>query len=375
MLRLVFPIPIDLFQIYREIHRPAPTLRKWISFVHFRRKINVTSELRRDQEAGALSYCSFGTYPSGYHVQYKQLWRTRMLRGLPAYEWWRLPPDEVFLRAYVFNYTNTEAFMNGDADTLKVEEVGPYIFKEKLYHENPTFHENGTMTYTAVRKLIYLPEMNTLETNATILVPNMAVMASASYLAEAPFITKWGFNMMVRRAGSKPFVNAQVWDYFWNFTDPLFDVLASIAPALVPTKNTGILHTVYEDFTDNVTVFTQPSNGDFKFFKIDQYNGSPGLNKYENPKCDSIQGSTEGVHYHQRVNRNDTIYYLRKTICRAVPLRWKNDMLVRGIKAYKFILLNNTYDRPEVPEDECYRDPSYPILPSGVTDVSPCYYS
>lgn len=86
--------------------------------------------------------------------------------------------------------------------------------------------------------------------------------ASASYLAEAPFITKWGFNMMVRRAGSKPFVNAQVWDYFWNFTDPLFDVLASIAPALVPTKNTGILHTVrihfliYLDFFQDFIVLS-----------------------------------------------------------------------------------------------------------------------
>lgn len=52
--------------------------------------------------------------------------------------------------------------------------------REKLAHKNATFHDNGTMTYTAVRTAVFLPEMNTLSLNDTITVPNLAVLVSSS---------------------------------------------------------------------------------------------------------------------------------------------------------------------------------------------------
>lgn len=56
------------------------------------------------------------------------LQRLRMLRGFPAFEWWVEPPDEVFLRLYIFNITNKDAFLAG-TEKLKVKEVGPWIFR------------------------------------------------------------------------------------------------------------------------------------------------------------------------------------------------------------------------------------------------------
>ncbi|KAK9506452.1 hypothetical protein O3M35_008390 [Rhynocoris fuscipes] len=298
-----------------------------------------------------------------------------MMKGLPAYDWWQSPPDEVLLKAHVFNVTNSEDFMRGRNDKLIIKEVGPYIFREKLYHTNVTFNDNGTLTYTATRKVIFLPEMNTLSLNETIIAPNLAVLAASSYLYDAPFITKMAFNMILNRFNSEPFVPISVYDYFWNFTDPVLKVGRSVAPSLVPAENMGILNQIYQDFTDVVTVYVGVKSGPRNFFKITKYNGNNGLNAWENKTCDSVQGSSEGVSYHQNVYKNDTIKYLRKTICRALPLYYSEEIQMYGMTGYKFDLPNNSFARPDNPDEECYRDPAYPILPSGLSDVSPCYFN
>jgi scavenger receptor class B protein 1 len=51
-----------------------------------------------------------------------------MIKGFPAFEWWKNPPDEVLLRLYVFNITNKDAFLAGK-EKLKLEEIGPWIFR------------------------------------------------------------------------------------------------------------------------------------------------------------------------------------------------------------------------------------------------------
>ncbi|KAE8751426.1 hypothetical protein FOCC_FOCC002001 [Frankliniella occidentalis] len=55
--------------------------------------------------------------------------RLKMVPGLPAYEWWATPPDEVLLRVYVFNVTNQQDFESGRTNKLHMQEVGPFIFR------------------------------------------------------------------------------------------------------------------------------------------------------------------------------------------------------------------------------------------------------
>lgn len=44
---------------------------------------------------------------------------------------WRKPPVDVFLKVYVFNITNAEAFLNNE-EKLRVQEVGPYVYQYVL---------------------------------------------------------------------------------------------------------------------------------------------------------------------------------------------------------------------------------------------------
>lgn len=85
----------------------------------------------------------------------------------------------------------------------------------------------------------------------------------------------------------------------------------------------SFIRQIYNKFTDEVTVYMGPENGR-RFFTVDKYHGKPNLGIWDDAKCDSVQGATEGVTYHQFVSKNDTLKYLRKTMCRVTPLKYKS---------------------------------------------------
>lgn len=45
-----------------------------------------------------------------------------------AFELWKKPPIDVYMKVYVFNITNAEEFLKG-GEKLKVEELGPYVYQ------------------------------------------------------------------------------------------------------------------------------------------------------------------------------------------------------------------------------------------------------
>ncbi|XP_060534329.1 scavenger receptor class B member 1-like isoform X2 [Cylas formicarius] len=298
--------------------------------------------------------------------------RIKMIPGFPAYEWWLHPPDEVLMKVYVFNVTNSERFLNGTDKKLRIKEIGPLIYREKLTHSNPIFNENGTFTYTANRTAIFLPEMNTISLNDSIVVPNLAVLLMPAYFYDASMIVKLGINIMIRTYNAQPLVKTTIHNFLWNMTDPVLMPAQKIAPSLVPTTNVGILDRIYSNFIDNVTVFIGSKHGHGKFFTIDRYDGSDNLpnsrkceNKYEN--------ASEGVSYPQYLSKNYTIKYWRKTLCKVAELLYNDEQYLYGVKAFRYVLDPFTYNRTQPSHKDCYKGVGDP-LPNGLADVSSCYF-
>ena len=82
----------------------------------------------------------------------------------------------------------------------------------------------------------------------------------------------------------------------------------------------ALVQQIYKDFVDEITVHIGVKKGGRDFFHLDKFRGSDGFNAWDNETCDSTQGSTEGVSYHQNIKRTDILKYLRKTICRVADL-------------------------------------------------------
>ncbi|KRT85941.1 hypothetical protein AMK59_2002, partial [Oryctes borbonicus] len=73
-------------------------------------------------------------------------WKVLFSEGGEIFELWRIPPVDIYLRVHLFNITNAEEFLSGKEKKLKVQEVGPYVYREIMSHQNVTFNSNATLT-------------------------------------------------------------------------------------------------------------------------------------------------------------------------------------------------------------------------------------
>ncbi|XP_023946681.2 lysosome membrane protein 2 [Bicyclus anynana] len=300
------------------------------------------------------------------------LWEKLNMRpGFPPYDWWADPPDEVKMRAYVFNVTNHERFLLGLDDKMHVEEIGPIVYLEKLKHSNMRFNENSTLTYTAERFLIYLPDHNTIDLNQTLVVPNLAILGLSSYLHKANYFVRSGLKFLVKTHGSKFFVKKTIYEYLWDNKDTLLDTSQHLAPGLVPSTNMGMLSRVYADFVDEITVKIGPQWGHHDFFKTDKVRGLSQFAGYDKDCPERITGATEGVMYHQHLSKSDVLYYLRKTVCKLVTLYFDEEVTVDGVPLYRYNLSESAFDRVKNGTD-CYSMDN--TLPDGISDTSKCFY-
>lgn len=63
-----------------------------------------------------------------------------MVKGDETFELWKKPDAEVYLKVYIFNITNREAFLAGEEAKLKFQQVGPYVYryvKFQVHREKP----------------------------------------------------------------------------------------------------------------------------------------------------------------------------------------------------------------------------------------------
>lgn len=105
--------------------------------------------------------------------------RLKMQPGLPPFEQWVIPQPEVRLRVFIFEATNSNAFLNGTDAKLQLKEIGPIVYREHLHHKDVVFHENSTLSYTAARRIEFLEDQNEPGIlNRTILVPNFVVLVN-----------------------------------------------------------------------------------------------------------------------------------------------------------------------------------------------------
>jgi scavenger receptor class B, member 1 len=148
--------------------------------------------------------------------------RLKMDPIYPSFFWWKNPKPEVLLKVYIFNITNSEDFISGLDDKLRVEEVEPIVFREFLEHKDVVFHhENSTMSYTVERRLVFKESANIKDIlNKTVIVPNFAALSGASHVADNWFLRK-SFALTMASFKTRPVKETSIYNYFFNLSDPI----------------------------------------------------------------------------------------------------------------------------------------------------------
>lgn len=95
-----------------------------------------------------------------------------------------------------------------------------------------------------------------------------------------------------------------------------------------PFINIENLFQIYTDFTDTVTVKIGTKYGNSKFFLIDKYNGGSNLPNFETYCGGGVVNSTEGVAYPQKITKNTTLRYWRKTFAQLARLKYHSEYFI-----------------------------------------------
>lgn len=64
--------------------------------------------------------------------------------------YWVKPPIDPVLKIYVFNYTNIADVLNGVDKRIKLEEIGPYVYRERVEKTGLRFEGHRITFYVRI---------------------------------------------------------------------------------------------------------------------------------------------------------------------------------------------------------------------------------
>ncbi|XP_055588278.1 scavenger receptor class B member 1 [Uranotaenia lowii] len=167
---------------------------------------------------------------------------------------WKKPPLEVFISIRVFNVTNPDAFLHG-REKLRLEEIGPYVYQEFLEHHNATFNPNGTLSFTPVRRQVFVPERSIGDPkNDRIIVPNIVLLGLSSAAYRISTWASLAAAAALKPLGMSPFMNITSHELLWGYDDPVVKVASTLLPEFITFKKIGVLDRMFDDGFNTVTI-------------------------------------------------------------------------------------------------------------------------
>ncbi|KAK6644987.1 hypothetical protein RUM43_001263 [Polyplax serrata] len=288
------------------------------------------------------------------------------------FELWRNPPVELYLKVYLFNVTNREAFLSG-AEKLRVQEVGPYVYREFMEHTNVSFNSNGTMSMSPSHPLKWVPEMSNGKEDDILVLPNIALLSFANVMLNKPFLSQMAVNLWIRQTDSQPLVEMTAREFMFGYKSTFVTVGSRLLPNWIIFDKLGLIDRMYDFQGDVSTVYT----GDTDLAKaglLATYNRSPKLPHWDLP-CGQVNDSSDGTKFPSFIHPNDSLLFYRKSMCRSMPLvRKGNETSRNGLKGYQYHFQENALDNGAFNEkNKCFCR-NGKCLPRGLIDVTDCYY-
>ncbi|XP_055687525.1 scavenger receptor class B member 1-like [Lutzomyia longipalpis] len=295
-----------------------------------------------------------------------------------AAEWWANPPLHSYLKVYIFNYTNVDRFNDGTDEKLVVEEIGPYVYYEKLTKEDIVFNDNNTISYREKRVNYFLPDMNTWSDLENITVPNIPMLTAMKKVKDRGFFVQLGLNTALSATSSTVFKHLPVNEFLWGYEDGLISVSKTMLPPeeRPPFEKFGLLINRNATSLDNFTIHT--GEGDIRqLAKILSLNGEDSIDFWTSDEC-NLMGGTDGSQFPPHLlQKKDRLELYIKDMCRKFPLEYEKDVTVfDGIPAWRYKAPDDVFANPKVnPDNQCYCHQTADECPkSGLFNSSICAY-
>uniref|UniRef100_A0A2K6QYM1 Scavenger receptor class B member 2 n=1 Tax=Rhinopithecus roxellana TaxID=61622 RepID=A0A2K6QYM1_RHIRO len=192
--------------------------------------------------------------------------------GTEAFDSWEKPPLPVYTQFYFFNVTNPEEILRGE--TPRVEEVGPYTYRELRNKANVQFGDNGT-TISAVSNKAYVFERDQsvgdpkIDLIRTLNIPVLTVIewSRVHFLREI-------IEAMLKAYQQKLFVTHTVDELLWGYKDEILSLLHVFRPDISPYF--GLFYEK-NGTNDGDYVFLTGEDNYLNFTKIVEWNGKTSV--------------------------------------------------------------------------------------------------
>ncbi|XP_061381454.1 scavenger receptor class B member 1-like isoform X1 [Danaus plexippus] len=301
-------------------------------------------------------------------------WKVVMSDGGEIFEMWRKPQVELYAKIYLFNITNSHEYMSGVDTKLKVQEVGPYVYREIFEHADVVFNDNGTLSTIPRHPLVWQPELSEGNREDDVLyLPHIALLSIGDVVSEQSYWSQLGLNQLISVTNSQPIAKMTAKEFMMGYESQLMTLGNTFLPGWIYFDKLGLIDRMYDFNGDYETIFTG-ENDETLSGLIDTYRGSTDLPHWDGKHCSNIQYASDGTKFRGSLTLNDSSLFYRKSLCRAAPLVPVEEGIKNGFRAYKYTFPEHMLDNGKVlEENKCFCRLGK-CLPEGLIDVTDCYY-
>ncbi|XP_077301234.1 scavenger receptor class B member 1-like isoform X2 [Arctopsyche grandis] len=295
-----------------------------------------------------------------------------------AHNLWKTPPVKPLMKVHIFNYTNAEEIMSGAETKFKLQELGPYTYRETIEHVNEVFNPNGTLTFQFKRSYQFLANESVGTQFDRIFVPNLPLLSAMSMAKESYYIAQMGLSAVIQSVGATAFRPLPAHRFLWGYDDEL---VALAKPWLhlsgdMVYEKFGILVTKNGTEPDRFTINTGETDINM-LGVIDRLNGKDKMDHWGTEECNRVDATDGSLYPVSMLDRKQTLYVFNKDLCRRFPLTYVKDLEVfNGIPALRYSPPNTVFDNPSTYQpNQCYCHMDSGVCPpQGVFNSSPCAF-
>ncbi|CAK1546487.1 unnamed protein product [Leptosia nina] len=295
----------------------------------------------------------------------------RLWNGSVSYSYWQRPGVIRLTKVYIFNVTNPQGFLE-NGEKPKLNEVGPFVYREDMEKVHIKFHDNDTVTFQHNKILRFVPELS-VDKSQKLVVPNIPLLTVTSF---SPNMASFVFNLLVSglsltyRDRAKPFVHVTAEELVFGYNDPLVTLAHYFYPkGKRPNSQMGLLLARNGTLSEVSTIYAGQDMK--KFGYLDKINGLDHLPHWKDKPCNNIRASEGSFFPPRAVTNEDMVYIYDKDLCRILPMKYRKDALKWGCTHPPESTLENADINPEnkcyCGGDKCPR--------RGLQNISPCQYN
>ncbi|XP_043063816.1 scavenger receptor class B member 1 isoform X1 [Drosophila ficusphila] len=301
-------------------------------------------------------------------------WKLIMTEGGEIFNLWAQPPVDLYIKIYLFNITNAQAFLAG-REKLKVEQVGPYVYKEIMTHENVTFNKNNTMSSTPRHPLVWQEHMsNGHREDDEVIMLNIAMLAISHLTANQPFLVRMALKTLFVSTKSEPIVRTTAREFMFGYPSALATLGNTFLPNWISFEKVGLIDRMYDFSSDFETFYTGVPNPALSGLYA-TYRGKTNLPQWEEDHCSNIEYASDGTKFKSFIQPNETVKFFRKSMCRPINLyRVGEEITLGSLKGYSYVFEENAFDNGVSNQaNKCFCR-NGDCQPVGLIDVTDCYY-